>query len=270
MKEKDLINYAKTLLNNTLTLDEKTISELAYEETKSKKALLEDVFLRNKNKDKKAFFIFGGYGSGKKEFASALNELYQIDFIEHTEIKKYCKYYNGTNSNLFEKASLEAVNILIDTVLNKRYSFILDGRFFEFIDSALEKNYEIEINFVYRPLDIVINSIEILENTVYSEFIKSINAVNKIKEKHSNIRVNFYDLHHVLVLKDINSLDEVINKSEVMQKDIKFAKNFLLKKCNLAFNKLQEIINKDYPIKKIKLSDTMKKNLDKLGVKYSD
>ncbi|WP_419776685.1 zeta toxin family protein [Malaciobacter marinus] len=270
MKEKDLINYAKTLLTNTLIFDEKTISELAYEEIKSKKTLLEDVFLRNKNKDKKAFFIFGGYGLGKKEFASALNELYQIDFIEHTEIKKYCKYYNGTNSHLFEKASLEGVNILMNTVLNKSYSFILDGKFFEFIDSALEKNYDIEINFVYRPLDIAIKSIEILENTFYSGFISSINAVNTIKEKHSNIRVNFYDLHNDLILKNINSLDEVINKSEIMQNDIKFAKDFLLKNCDLAFRKLQEIINTDYPIKKIKLSDTMKKNLDKLGIKYSE
>ncbi|RXJ94799.1 hypothetical protein CRV00_05565 [Malaciobacter molluscorum] len=229
MSEKDLINYTKTLLNNTLTLDEKTISELAYEETKSKKALLEDVFLRNRNEDKKAILLFGGYGSGKKEFASALNELYQIDFIEHTEIKKYCKYYNGANAHLFDKASLEGVNILMDTVLNKSYSFILDGRFFEFIDSALEKNYEIEINFVYRPLDIAIKSIEILKNTFYSEFISSINAVNKIKEKYSNVRLNFYDLHDDLVFKDITNLDEVINKSEVMQNDIKFAKDFLLK-----------------------------------------
>ncbi|RXJ99513.1 hypothetical protein CRU98_05660 [Arcobacter sp. CECT 8986] len=264
MSEKDLINYAKTLLNNTLTLDEKTITELAYKEIKFKKVLLEDVFLRNKNKDKKAFFIFGGYGSGKKEFASALNELYQIDFIEHTEIKKYCKYYNGINSHLFEKASLEGVNILMNTVLNKSYSFILDDKFFEFIDSALEKNYEIEINFVYRPLNIVIKSTEILENTIYSEFISSINAVNKIKEKYSNVRLNFYDLHNDLVFKDINSLDKV------MQNDIKFAKDFLLKNCDLAFRKLQEVINTDYPIKKIKLSDTMKKNLDKLGIKYND
>ncbi|AXH15170.1 hypothetical protein CP985_11965 [Malaciobacter mytili LMG 24559] len=270
MKEKDLINYAKTLLNNTLTLDEKTISELAYEEIKSKKAFLEDVFLRNKNKDKKAFFIFGGYSSGKKEFASALNELYQIDTIEADEIKKHCKYYNSTNSHLFEKASLEGLNILMNTVLNKRYSFILDGRFFEFIDSVLEKNYEIEINFVYRPLDIAIKSVEILENTFYNEFISSINAVNKIKEKHSNIRVNFYDLHNDLVFKDINNLDEVINKSEVIQNDIKFARDFLLKNCDLVFNKLQEVINTDYPIKKIKLSDTMKKNLDNLGIKYSE
>jgi len=270
MKEKDLINYAKTLLNNTLTLDEKTISELVYEEIKSKKALLEDVFLRNKNKDKKAFFVFGGYGSGTKEFASALNELYQIDFIEHTEIKKYCKYYNGTNSHLFEKASFEGVNIIMDTVLNKSYSFILDGRFFEFINSALEKNYELEINFVYRPLNIAIKSIEILENTFYSGFISSINAVNKIKEKHSSVRLNFYDLHDDLVFKDIANLDEVINKSEVMQNDIKFTKDFLLKNCDLAFKKLQEVINTNYPIKKIKLSDTMKKNFDKLGIKYND
>lgn len=270
MKDKDLINYAKTLLNNTLALDEKTTSKLAYEEIKSKKALLEDVFLRFKNQDKKAFFLFGGYGSGKKEFASALNELYQIDTIKADEIKKYCKYYNGTNSHLFEKASFEGVNIIMDTVLNKSYSFILDGRFFEFIDSALEKNYDIEINFLYRPLDIAIKSVEILENTFYSKFINSINAVNKIKEKHSNVRLNFYDIHNDLVFKDINNLDEIINKSEVMQKDIKFAKDFLLKNCDLAFKKLQEIINTDYPIKKIRLSDTMKKNLDKLGIKYSE
>lgn len=270
MSEKDLINYAKTLLNSTLTLDEKTISELAYKEIKSKKELLEDVFLRFKNQDKKALFIFGGYGSGKKEFASALNEFYKIDFIEYTEIKKYCKYYNGANSHLFDKASLEVVNILMDTVFIKEYSFILDGRFFELIDSALEKNYDIEINFVYRPLYIAIKSVEILGNTFYSELISSIKIVNKIKEKHSNVRLNFYDLHNDLVFKDINSLDEVINKSEVMQNDIKFAKDFLLKNCDLAFKKLQEVINTDYPIKKIKLSDTMKKNLDKLGVKYSE
>jgi hypothetical protein len=41
MKEKDLINYAKTLLNNTLELDDNKISELAYEEIKLKKAILE-------------------------------------------------------------------------------------------------------------------------------------------------------------------------------------------------------------------------------------
>ncbi len=40
--------------------------------------------------------------------------------------------------------------------------------------------------------------------------------------------------------------------------------------CEMAFKKLQEVINSNYPIKKIKLSDTMKKNLDKLGIKYND
>jgi len=49
---------------------------------------------------------------------------------------------------LFEKASLEGVSILMNTVLDKEYSFILDGKFFEFIDEALKKNYDVEINFV--------------------------------------------------------------------------------------------------------------------------
>jgi energy-coupling factor transporter ATP-binding protein EcfA2 len=194
MKEKDLINYAKTLLNNTLELDDNKISELAYEEIKSKKAILEDVFLRFKNQDKKAFFLFGDPGSGKTEFAAALKKFYKIDFIEVDEIKRYCKYYNGQNSNLFEKASLKGVNILMNTVLDKEYSFILDGKFFEFIDSVLKKNYDVEINFIYSPLD--------------SEFISSINTVNKIKEKYSNVRVNFYDLHNDLVLKNINTLSD--------------------------------------------------------------
>jgi energy-coupling factor transporter ATP-binding protein EcfA2 len=223
MKEKDLINHAKILLDNTLIFDEKAISAFAYEEIKSKKAILEDVFLRFKNQDKKAFFLFGSTGSGKTEFAVALKKFYKIDFIEVDEIKRYYKYYNGQNSYLFEKASLEGVSILMNTVLDKEYSFILDGKFFEFIDEALKKNYDIEINFVYRPIDIAIKSIEMLENTFYNEFINSINTVNNIKEKYSDIKVNFYDLHNDLIFKDINNLDEVINKSDVIQNDIKLA-----------------------------------------------
>jgi hypothetical protein len=139
--------------------------------------------------------LFGGIGSGKTEFANALKKFYKIDFIEVDEIKRYCKYYNGQNSDLFKKASLKGVSILMNTVLDKEYSFILDGRFFEFIDEALKKNYDIEINFVYTPLD--------------SEFISSINTINKIKEKYSNLRVNFYDLHNDLVLKNLKNLDRL-------------------------------------------------------------
>jgi hypothetical protein len=232
MQEKDLIYYAKTLLSRTLELDDNKISELAYEEIKSKKAILEDVFLRLKNQDKKAIFLAGSPGAGKSEFASGLNKLYKIDVIEADEIRKYCKYYNGKNSDLFKKASLEGVNILMNTVLDKEYSFILDGKFFEFIDSALEKNYDVEVNFVYRPIEIAKEytkivekneSIKISEDIFYKEFINSINIVNKIKKKYLDIKVNFYDLHNDLILKDINNLDEVINKSDVIQNDIKLA-----------------------------------------------
>ena len=77
MKEKDLINYAKTSLNNTLELDDNKISELAYEEIKSKKTILEDVFLRFNNQDKKAFFLSAASGSGKTKFAAALKKFYR-------------------------------------------------------------------------------------------------------------------------------------------------------------------------------------------------
>lgn len=53
-------------------------------------------------------------------------------------------------------------------------------------------------------------------------------------------------------------------KNNIVRKFIKY------NTCELAFKKLQEVINTNYPIKKIKLSDTMKKNLDKLGIKYSE
>ena len=77
MNEKDLINYAKTLLNNTLTFDEKAISVFVYEEIKSKKTILEDVFLRFNNQDKKAFFLSAASGSGKTKFAAALKKFYR-------------------------------------------------------------------------------------------------------------------------------------------------------------------------------------------------
>jgi len=77
----------------------------------------------------------------------------------------------------------------------------------------------LKLTLLYRPLDIAIKSIEMLENTFYNEFINSINTV----EKYSDIKVNFYDLHNDLIFKDINNLDEIINTSDVMQNDIKLA-----------------------------------------------
>ncbi len=59
-------------------------------------------------------------------------------------------------------------------------------------------------------------------------------------------------------------IKRIILKNNIANKFIKY------NTCDLAFRKLQEVINTDYPIKKIKLSDTMKKNLDKLGIKYSE
>ncbi|WP_414017275.1 zeta toxin family protein [Aliarcobacter butzleri] len=71
-----------------------------------------------------------------------------------------CPYYSGKNSDLFQKASSKGVSILVDTVFKNKYSFILDGNFSEFrlqdenISRASKKDYDIEIFFVYRPLEI--------------------------------------------------------------------------------------------------------------------
>ncbi len=238
--DKSIIENAHKLINETVNLSDDRISDLALEEMKSKKKFLPNFFLFHKNIQKKAIFLAGGAGAGKTEFSLGLADRYKIDKIEADELRKFCKYYNGANAHLFQKASSKGVSILIDYFFKKEFSFILDSNFTndriqnENINRAVNKGYEIEIKFIYRPLEVAKEYTKIreekegrkvLDTVFYEKFLSSIETVNKIKLDYLGVKLDFYNLQKNEVYSNIANLDYVVLKDDDFKQDIYNAEN---------------------------------------------
>jgi|GEM_PF-501292 len=245
----EFINEANNLIQKTMNLNDEIISQEALEYIKLNKNKLVNLFLVQQNTSKKMYCLAGSPGAGKSEIAQTISNAKNIDIIEADEIRKICPHYNGKNSNLFQKASSKGVNILVDTAFKKEYSFILDGNFSELrlqeenISRATKKNYDIEIYFIYRPLEIALEYTQIREekegrnipkNIFYRKFIDSIKTVNSIVKTYANVKVTFYDLNKK-TYEVINSLDDIIKKDLSFKNDIIKAELILedIKKKNI-------------------------------------
>ena len=237
MSEKDMINGAKNLIWHNLNLNDETISLKALEYIKTNKSKLERIFLTKQNNLKKVYFMAGSPGAGKSEIALILSENKNIDIFDTDEIRKICPNYSGRNSNLFQKASSKGIDILIDIAFKKNHSFILDGNFSNYelqdknISRAIKRDYEIEIYFVYRPLEIAKEYTRVREekmgrkipsNIFYQKFLDAIETVNEIAKKYKDIKITFFDLHKDYY-KQIDNLDEIINNNSDFINDINLA-----------------------------------------------
>lgn len=255
MSEKDIISGAKNLLQQNINLNDETISLKALEYINNNKKKLERIFLTKQNSLKKVYFMAGSPGAGKSEIALMLSENKNIDIFDTDEIRKICPHYSGKNSNLFQKASSRGIDILINTAFKKNYSFILDGNFSNYelqdknISRALKRDYEIEIYFVYRPLEIAKEYTRIREekegrkvpdNIFYQKFLDAVETVNKIAKEYKEIKINFFDLHKDYY-KQINNLDEMINNNSDFINDINVSKLSMKKLDCLALNDKKEI-----------------------------
>lgn len=238
----DLINQANLLIEKTINLKDEDISKEALEYIKANKHKVINDFLFIKDISKKAYFLSGGAGAGKTELATSLKDKENIDVIEADKIRTICPHYSGKNSSLFQKASSKAVSMLVDTAFKNEYSFILDGNFSEFrlqdenISRATKKNYDIEIFFVYRPLELAKKYTEIREekegrnmpeNVFYEKFLSSINTVNEIANKYPNVKINYYDLDKKYFKNNIKNLDEIISNDSSFESDIVKAKLYI-------------------------------------------
>ncbi|MBS9782721.1 MAG: zeta toxin family protein [Arcobacter sp.] len=235
MSDEELFRIVNEKLHKTISIDAYEIETNAYNFIRNNKHKIIDFFLEKKNLDKKIFFMAGSSGAGKSEMATTLQDKYDIDVIDTDEIRKLCPKYNGKNSNLFQKASSRGVSILINEAFKKEYSFILDGNFSDFniqkenIQRALKRDYDIEILYIYRPLDTAKEYTRLREeregrkvpdNIFYEKFINSINTVNKIKKEFQKINITFYDLYNNCKVENVENVENLIN-----QQEIKYAKN---------------------------------------------
>lgn len=111
---------------------------------------------------KTAIFTAGASGAGKTEYA--ISRIEKESFLVHMDIDLIRDFftpigYNGTNSSQYQKPASKGINWLFDKATSKGYSFILDSNFAEptiarsNIERLLNKEYTIEINYIYRKLD---------------------------------------------------------------------------------------------------------------------
>lgn len=111
---------------------------------------------------KTAIFTAGASGAGKTEYAISRKE--KEPFLLHIDIDSVRDFfepvgYDGTNSSDYQKPASKGVNWLFDRATSKGYSFILDSNFAEIsiarsnIQRLLDKEYVIEINYIFRKLE---------------------------------------------------------------------------------------------------------------------
>lgn len=111
---------------------------------------------------KTAIFTAGASGAGKTEYAISRKE--KEPFLLHMDIDDVRNFfspvgYNGTNSSDYQKTASKGVNWIFDRATKKGYSFILDSNFAEVsiaqsnIQRLLDKEYIIQINYIFRDID---------------------------------------------------------------------------------------------------------------------
>lgn len=104
-----------------------------------------------------AVFMAGTPGAGKTEIAKSLIELFDIEpcRIDADDFRELIPGYTGDNSRIVQAAASLAVDKVQDVVLDKHFSFILDGTFaigksIVNIKRAIRKDFEVQIYFVYQ------------------------------------------------------------------------------------------------------------------------
>jgi hypothetical protein len=114
-----------------------------------------------KEEHKTAIFTAGASGAGKTEYA--IDRKIKEPFLLHIDIDSVREFftpvgYDGSNASEYQKPSSKGVNWLFDRAAKKGYSFIMDSNFAEVtiaqsnIQRLLDKEYLIEINYIFREL----------------------------------------------------------------------------------------------------------------------
>jgi len=110
------------------------------------------------SKNPASFFMAGAPGAGKTEIAKMLIYVWKSPAIriDPDEIKKQLPGYNGSNSEIFHRASSLGIEKIHDYALAKRKSIILDATFAEYeishknITRSIKKGRTVVIFYVHQ------------------------------------------------------------------------------------------------------------------------
>lgn len=193
--------------------------------------------------NKEAVFMAGSPGAGKTEVAQGLAENYDNHvIIDADEFRRQFPEYNGQNSSLFQKGSSWLVEQSFRYVLEKGYSFILDGTFAlisadDNIKRALKSNFSVSIFYVYQDPVIAweftkrreeVEGRYVPKETFLNAFFKSRKNIEKVKKKYPNILLN-------IIMKDYqNNISEVHFSTDNVE---------LLLPMNYTYEQLEGLLN---------------------------
>lgn len=178
------------------------------------------------NDIKTAIFTAGMSGVGKTELAQFIKENNKdLLHIDTDLIRDFFRPvgYDGQNSHLFQKPASKGFSKLFDYAIKKNYSIILDSNLSNFskaienIERLLNKNYKIEIFYLYNDPTVCFNYAtkrEVLTNrkVPYEVFVKSnINSYHTILEIKDifkeRIVLNYIDKKENIIYSDIESIE---------------------------------------------------------------
>jgi len=190
-----------------------------------------------------AVFMAGTPGAGKTEVAKSIMEFFETApcRIDADDFRGLIPGYNGKNSDTVQPAAALAVDKVLDVVLTKKFSFILDGTFainksIMNIKRALRKGFEVHIYFIYQ------DPVEAWEFTKIREraegrsvpisvfvdaYYNSRLNVSKVKSEFGNdillqVITKSYNEDKETVHSDVLDLDKVLpklyNKDELIRK----------------------------------------------------
>lgn len=190
-----------------------------------------------------AVFMAGTPGAGKTEVAKSIMEFFETApcRIDADDFRPLIPGYTGTNSDIVQPAASLAVDKVLDVVLAKKYSFILDGTFainksIMNIKRALRKGFEVHIYFIYQaPVEAweFTKIRELAEGrsvpiTVFVDaYYNSRANVSEVKAEFGNdvllqVITKSYNENKETVYSDVQDLDKVLpklyNKDELIRK----------------------------------------------------
>lgn len=204
------------------------IEENALEYLKNNKKIFLDKYLNKfeSQEIKTAIFTAGASGAGKTEYAISRKE--KESFLLHIDIDTIRDFftpigYNGTNSNDYQRPSSKGVNWIFDRASKKGYSLIMDSNFAEEsiaqsnIKRLLDKEYIIEINYIFRDLEksyefakkrefITKRNVprEIVQKSFKNSFVTTLFIKKTFKE---TIILNLIDRENDIIYEDIDEHD---------------------------------------------------------------
>ncbi len=158
-----------------MNLDEETIKKSIEYLNQNKKDFFQK-YTKNiePSNDKKAIFTAGMSGAGKTELAISLKEDdLSLLHIDTDDIREFFKSvgYNGSNSNLYQKAASRGFGKLFDYAIKQGFSLIMDSNLayrkiaIQNIKRLLSRSYHIEIYYLYN------NPVKCCEYTVRREIV---------------------------------------------------------------------------------------------------